>query len=74
MPKIPGVNKDSIRNLMLLDKEHSYCTGKYDSGAAEADIRTLAACVPLYIGLAEQIYTHQRNTKVNCPCPNIKYL
>ena len=60
--------------LTLFDKEHSYCTGKNEHCAAKTEICSLAACVPLHIGLTKQIYTHQRNAQIDCLCPYIKYL
>ena len=46
----------------LLDKEYSYRTDKNKNSATEAEIGSLTACVPLDVGLAEQIDPHKRNT------------
>ena len=61
-------------SFLLLDKKHSDRAGKYKCCTAEAEIGTFSAGVPLDVGLAEQIDTHQRNTEVNCLCPYIEHL
>ena len=61
-------------SFLLLDKKYSDRAGKYKCCTAEAEICSLAAGVPLDIGLAEQIDTHQRNAKVNCLCPYLEDL
>ena len=59
---------------LLLDKEHGDCTGKNNRSTAKGGICRLAAYIPLHVGLAEQIDTHQRNAKGDRLCPYLENL
>ena len=49
-----GLSKDILEQLhILLDEEHSDCTGKNKNGTAKTEISSLTACVPLRVCLAK---------------------
>ena len=47
-----------IEVFTSFDEEHRDRTGKNESSAAKAEICSLTACVPLDVGLTEQVDSH----------------
>ena len=52
-------NGEIVKGFCLLfEEEHSNCAGENENSAAKTEKGSLAAGVPLNVGLAEQIDTH----------------